>query len=98
MKIIKKINGFSIDVNDSEYDVLIDAIRKGALWEGMQDKCNPEKYIVLRKELESARGRFLTDEEAAPLVNCLCCKNCLPPVERENEKMCKLKECKFVKA
>ena len=37
--------------------------------------------------------RYLSDEEVAPLVNCLTCKNCLPPGMRINGSMCKLDKC-----
>ena len=36
---------------------------------------------------------YLSDEEVAPLINCLICKNCLPPGMRINGRMCKLDKC-----
>ena len=41
--------------------------------------------------------KYLTDEETAGIRNCLCCKHCLPPAQREKG-MCKLNECKFEEA
>lgn len=38
---------------------------------------------------------YLYDAQTLETINCLCCKNCLPPLLRENGKMCKLDECKF---
>ena len=55
-------------------------------------------YGRLSREMQEAKQRYLTKEEATPTVNCLVCKNCLPPFFRENGKMCKLKECKFEQA
>lgn len=32
---------------------------------------------------------------AESIIECLCCKNCLPPGERKDGKMCKLTKCKY---
>ena len=57
------------------------------------DEFLSNEYICI----EFAGYKYLTTEETAGIVNCLCCKNCLPPALRENG-MCKLNECKFEEA
>ena len=41
---------------------------------------------------------YLCDEEAISTIKCLACKNCLPPFERQNGKMCNLEKCNFIEA
>lgn len=101
MKITKKCEGFginvgyTIDVSQEEYEALMDAVDAGAIWHDengnskQSDRCRD-----LYEEMEAVEKRYLTDDEAAPLVNCLCCKNCLPPYQRVNG-MCKLDKCKY---
>ena len=36
-----------------------------------------------------------TDDEAKDIVDCLSCKNCLPPFQRVGGNMCKLKKMQF---
>ena len=33
--------------------------------------------------------------EREQIIECLCCKNCLPPYERIGGNMCRLEECKY---
>ena len=97
MQIKKDVNGYTIEVSYDEYNTLMEALEK--------EKTRIEKkfgiagevtgYGRLYREMQEAKQRYLTKEEAASTVNCLVCKNCLPTFYRENGKMCKLKECKF---
>ena len=99
MKITKNINGYIIEVNRDEYDDLIEATNLACEFNKTSwDDVEESKFREMSKELKAVKKRYLTDEEVAPLVNCFCCKNCLPPSERKRGKMCGLKECKFVKA
>lgn len=50
-----------------------------------------ESNVYLAKKSKT----YLTDEETKQTVECLCCKHCLPPGEREDGKMCNLKKCKY---
>lgn len=91
--------GYEIRVSQEEYNKIIEAFDDAETlcdehgsWEEM------EKYKAMREELEAVKKRYLTDEEAAPIINCLCCKHCLSPFERENGRMCRLDECKFEEA
>lgn len=56
---------------------------------------NNSSSIRMDEGSEKTPHRYLTDEEAKPLVNCFICKNCLPPFFRENGKICKLERCNF---
>lgn len=97
MQIKKDVNGYAIEVSNDEYNTMMEALEK--------EKTRIEKkfclagdvtgYGRLYREMQEAKQRYITKEEAAPTLNCLVCKNCLPPFRRENGKMCKLKECKF---
>lgn len=95
MEIKKKIDGYTIELNFNEYndlkDVLLDAIK----YYSLKFDINLERYDLLFKEMEKSDKRYLTSEEAKPLVNCMCCKNCLLPFYRENGRLCKLEKCDF---
>lgn len=100
MKIEKNINGYTIEVNFDEYSTLKEALKNGESY--IHEKFGVDGsvtgYSRLYQEMEDVQTRYLTKEESAPIVNCMVCKNCLPPFFRENGKMCKLKECKFEQA
>ncbi len=96
MIITKNIIGYTINVSFDEYEKIIEALDDAATlcdehgsWDTM------EKYEAMRKELEAVKKRYLTAEEVKPISNCFVCKNCLPPILRENGRMCRLNECKF---
>ena len=57
------------------------------------DEFLSNEYICI----EFAGYKYLTDRETAGIVNCLCCKHCLPPAQRKKG-MCELNECKFEEA
>ena len=80
-----------------EFDKIESALREAEEYWNKYFKLNVghEKYGSILEEVEKAKARFLTDEESQALRNCLCCRNCLPPIERIDGKMCLLPKCKF---
>lgn len=100
MQIKKDVNGYTIEVSCVEYSTLMEALEneKTRFEERFGLAGDVACCCRLYREMQEAKQRYLTKEEAAPTVNCLVCKNCLPPFFRENGKMCKLKECKFEQA
>ena len=100
MQIQKDVNGYTIEVSNDEYNIMMEALEE---WKTRFEKKfglagDVTGYGRLYREMQEAQQRYLTKEEAAATVNCLVCKNFLPPFFRENGKMCKLKECKFEQA
>lgn len=95
MEIKKNMNGYTIDVDFDEYDKMVDAFHDA------QEYWNKHfgldvgilKYGILLEDMVSARKRYLTAEEAKPFISCMVCKHCLPPMKRENGKMCTLEKC-----
>ena len=96
MEIKKTINGYSIEVDKTEYQTLVDALYYGErYWQRYDFLPDVGKFSDMYDEFIKARDRFLTDEEAKPVINCLTCKNCLPPFQRKNGRMCKVEKCDF---
>ena len=94
MEIKKKTDGYTIELNFNEYNDLKGALLDAIKYYLLIDIKN-ERYDLLFKEMEQSDKRYLTSEEAKPLVDCMCCKNCLPPFYRENGKLCRLVKCDF---
>lgn len=95
MNITKQIDGYIIEVSHDEYEDIINAfIDAETLCNEHASYDDEEKYKSIREELEGVKERYLTDEEAAPLIQCLCCKHCQSNDQRQNG-MCKLSECKY---
>ena len=96
MEIKKTVNGYTIEVNPDEYQTFVDALYYAEKhWDSYGINVHDHGYRSLYDKLIRARERYLTDEEAKPVINCLCCKNCLPPIKRTNGKMCNLQACIF---
>ena len=97
MEIKKLIEGYEIKVSHDEFDMLVSALDDAISWaEGFG--FNTKDFCDLHKELKAVKKRFLTDDETQGIRNCLVCRHCLPPIRRENGKMCSLNECKFEEA
>ena len=96
MEIKKNINGYTIEASFDEYKTLYFGLYyANQLWEKYYGLENPnlEKYNALYKEMSEAKDRFITAEEAKPFISCMVCKHCLPPMKRENGRMCTLEKC-----
>ena len=100
MQIKKDVNGYTIEVSYNEYNTMMEALKEGKTMVEKKFGLAGDMigYGRLYREMQEAQQRYLTKEEVSPTVNCLVCKNCLPPFRRENGNMCKLKECKFEQA
>lgn len=95
MKVTRK-NGYTIELSIDEYATLLEAVGCGVIWADENGYTEDrESYLSLQNELNDVRVEYLTDTETKSIRDCLCCKNCLPPSQREDGRMCKLNECKF---
>lgn len=94
MEIKKTTNGYSIEVDKTEYQTLVNALYYGErYWQQFGVSPDVGEFSDMYDEFIKARDRYLTDEEAKPVINCLTCKNCIPPFLRENGRMCTLEKC-----
>ena len=96
MEVKKKYDGYTIEVSREEYERIIMALDAAeTLCDEHGSRDNEERYRALRFELEKGKVRNLRKEEVEEINRCFVCKNCLPPILRENGSICRLSECKF---
>ena len=96
MEIKKKIDGFTIEVSFDEYKTLKDSLDDAIIhWDRYGLDIGTKKYGSMLQDIKDANKRYLTAEESKQVVDCLVCKNCLPPFQRKGGRMCSMEKCQF---
>lgn len=96
MKKQKILSGIGLHLTYEEFDTIIEALKDAECLRNDRISYDAEeKYRAIREGMENIRNHIPKPDDPTAIVNCMTCRHCLPPSQREWNVLCRLDKCRY---